>query len=73
MKDLPHIYKAETKSLFCLCRPAVPEVVEAAAQISAPILVASMRDVLVKEGHPTQFQCTISGEGSACCSLACAC
>lgn len=33
--------------------------------ISAPVLIAPMQDVLVSEGHPAQFRCSISGEGSA--------
>lgn len=44
---------------------AVPEVVEAVAQVSPPVLVAPMRDLLISEGHPAQFQCSVSGEGIA--------
>lgn len=42
---------------------AVPEVVEAVAQVSPPVLIAPMRDLLISEGHPAQFQCSVSGEG----------
>nr|XP_046259560.1 titin-like isoform X2 [Scatophagus argus] len=40
----------------------VPEVVETLARVSAPVLIAPLLDVLVTEGHPTQFQCSVSGE-----------
>lgn len=42
---------------------AVLEVVEAVAQVSPPVLIAPMRDLLISEGHPAQFQCSVSGEG----------
>ena len=42
----------------------VPDVVETAARVSAPVLVAPLRRVLVTEGHSAQFQCTVSGEGN---------
>lgn len=44
---------------------SVPEVVEAVAQISAPVLVTPLKDVLVSEGHPAQLRCSVSGEGTA--------
>lgn len=47
---------------------AVPEVVEAVAQVSPPVLIAPMRDLLISEGHPAQFQCSVSGEGIDCYS-----
>ncbi|XP_049450272.1 titin-like [Epinephelus fuscoguttatus] len=40
----------------------VPEVVETVTQVSPPVLITPMRDVLVKEGQPAQFQWTVSGE-----------
>lgn len=48
--------------------PAVPEVVEAVAQVSPPVLITPTRDLLISEGHPAQFQCSISGEGIDCYS-----
>lgn len=53
--------------LFCClgnCLP-VPKMAESMARVSAPVLVAPMEDVLVFEKHRAQFQCRISGEGSA--------
>lgn len=41
---------------------AVPEV-EAVSQVSPPVLITPMRDLLISEGHPAQFQCSVSGEG----------
>lgn len=35
------------------------------AQISAPVLVTPLKDVLVSEGHPAQLRCRVSGEGTA--------
>lgn len=43
----------------------VPKMVGSMAQVSAPVLVAPMEDVLVFEKHRAQFQCRISGEGSS--------
>lgn len=44
-------------------RPAsVPEVAEV-ARLSPPVLNAPIRDILVTEGQPAQFQCTVSGDG----------
>lgn len=37
------------------------------SRISPPVLIAPMVDVLVFEKHRAQFQCRISGEGSAEC------
>lgn len=36
---------------------------ETGSRVSAPVLKAPMRDLLVAEGLPAQFQCTVSGEG----------
>ncbi|XP_010793050.1 titin-like, partial [Notothenia coriiceps] len=38
------------------------EVHETESRVSAPVLKAPMRDLLVAEGFPAQFQCTVSGE-----------
>lgn len=48
------------------CLP-VPKTVEYMSQISAPVLIDPMVDVLVFEKHLAQFQCRISGEGSFEC------
>ncbi|TDH06470.1 hypothetical protein EPR50_G00113810 [Perca flavescens] len=40
----------------------VSEVAETVARVSAPVLIAPMRDILVPEGNPAQFQCSVSGE-----------
>ncbi|KAK5889758.1 hypothetical protein CesoFtcFv8_013346 [Champsocephalus esox] len=39
------------------------EVQETESRASAPVLKAPMRDLLVAEGLPARFQCTVSGEG----------
>lgn len=40
----------------------VPEVAEV-ARVAPPVLNSPIRDILVTEGQPAQFQCTVSGEG----------
>jgi len=42
----------------------VPKVVETAARVTAPVLIAPMRDILVSAGQPARLQCSVSGEGS---------
>lgn len=57
------VYFGQTMRLLMTCVfSPMPEVVSM-TRVSAPMLLAPMQDVLVSEGHPAHFQCSISGEG----------